>query len=174
MKLNDNYVPVVELKVEKLENQIETIVDMVEENKNLRNKVEHLKHLRRMDLEFLGILVWGYGLDKHKYDAMDKRIYSGYSTYKQHTYDWDWLMNFVNEDETDALFDRIELINNEISRDKQDQRKKDLELYNKREEERKEKEEKEKIVLTLTPEIVAEHIAKSKKDREKLNETRKD
>ena len=72
----------VELKVEKLENQIETIVDMVEENKNLRNKVDHLKHLRRMDLEFLGILVWGYGLDKHKYDAMDKRIYSGYSTYK--------------------------------------------------------------------------------------------
>jgi len=163
-----------ELKVEKLENQVETIVDMVAENKKLRNKVEHLKHLRRMDLEFLGILVWGYGLDKHKYDSMDKRIYSGYSTYKQHTYDWDWLMNFVNEDETDALFDRIELINNEVRRDREDQRKKDLELYLKQEEERKKKEEEEKIVLTLTPKIVAEHIEKSKKKREELNETRKD
>jgi len=134
MKLNDNYVPVVELKVEKLENQIKTIVDMVEENKNLRNKVEHLKHLRRMDLEFLGILVWGYGIDKDKYNAMDKRIYSGYSTYKKHTYDWDWLSEFVaNEREIDSLFDRIELINNEISRDKEDQRKKDLILYRKEE-----------------------------------------
>ena len=158
MKLNDNYVPVVELKVEKLENQIKTIVDMVEENKNLRNKVEHLKHLRRMDLEFLGILVWGYGIDKDKYNAMDKRIYSGYSTYKKHTYDWDWLQEFVaSEREIDPLFDRIELINNEVRKDREEQQRKQLEeyeLYLKKKEEQKKKEEEEKVVLSLTPETI--------------------
>ena len=85
---------------------------------------------------------------------MDKRIYSGYSTYLKRAYDWDWLMEFVIDDKTDAIFDRIELINNEVRRDGNEKRKKDLELYKKREEERKEKEEKEKIVLTLTPEII--------------------
>ena len=132
----------------KLEKQVETIVDMVAENKKLRKEVAQLKHLRRMDLEFLGILVWGYGLDKDKYDSMDKRIYSGYSTYGKHTYDWDMLMTFVAEErDIEPLFDRIELIDNEVRRDREDQRKKDLELYLKQEEERREEEkrkEKEK------------------------------
>ena len=122
------------MRVNKLENQVEVLTDLVADNKKLREKVGQLKHLRRMDLEFLGILVWGYGIDKDKYNAMDKRIYSEYSTYKKHTYDWDWLSEFVaNEREIDSLFDRIELINNEISRDKEDQRKKDLILYRKEE-----------------------------------------
>ncbi len=159
------------MKQDRLEKQIETIVDMVAENKKLRKEVAHLKHLRKMDLEFLGILVWGYGIDKHKYNSMDKRIYSGYSTYLQRTYDWDWLTGSVaDERDISPLFDRIELIDNEVRRDENEKSKKNLELYKKREEERKKKEEEEKIVLTLTPEIVAEHIKKSKKG--KLNETK--
>jgi len=142
------------MKPSNLEKQVDTLIDLVAENKELRNQVNQLKHLRKMDLEFLCILVWGYGIDKHKYNSMDKRIYSGYSTYLKRAYDWDWLMEFVIDDKTDAIFDRIELINNEVRRDGNEKRKKDLELYKKREEERKEKEEKEKIVLTLTPEII--------------------
>ena len=93
--------------------------------------------------------------NKDKYNAMDKRIYSGYSTYKKHTYDWDWLMDYVaDEEDTGAIFDRIELINNEVRRDREEQEKKDLELYLKRKAEQKKKEEEEKIVLTLTPEII--------------------
>ena len=142
------------MKPSNLEKQVDTLIDLVAENKELRNQVNQLKHLRKMDLEFLCILVWGYGIDKHKYNSMDKRIYSGYSTYLKRAYDWDWLMEFVIDDKTDAIFDRIELINNEVRRDGNEKRKKVLELYKKREEERKEKEEKEKIVLTLTPEII--------------------
>ena len=141
--------------VSKLENQVEVLTDLVAENKKLREKVGQLKHLRRMDLEFLGILVWGYGIDKDKYNAMDKRIYSGYSNYKQHTYDWDWLMDYVaNERDIDPLFDRIELINNEVRRDREEQQRKDLELYLKQKAEQKKKEEEEKVVLSLTPETI--------------------
>jgi hypothetical protein len=89
-------------------------------SEKLHSEILQLKHLRKMDLEFLCILVWGYGIDKHKYNSMDKRIYSGYSTYLKRAYDWDWLVEFVNEDETDAIFDRIELINNEVRRDKEE------------------------------------------------------
>lgn len=143
------------MRVNKLENQVEVLTDLIVDNKKLKEKVELLTHLRRMDLEFLGILVWGYGIDKDKYNAMDKRIYSGYSTYKKHTYDWDWLMDYVaDEEDTGAIFDRIELINNEVKRDKEEKQRKDLELYLKRKAEQKKKEEEEKIVLTLTPEII--------------------
>lgn len=143
------------MRVNKLENQIEVLTDLVAENKKLREKVGQLKHLRRLDLEFLGILVWGYGIDKDKYNAMDKRIYSGYSNYKQHTYDWDWLMDYVaNERDIDSLFDRIELINNEVRRDREEQQRKDLELYLKQKAEQKKKEEEEKVVLSLTPETI--------------------
>ena len=143
------------MRVNKLENQVEVLTDLVAENKKLREKVGQLKHLRRMDLEFLGILVWGYGIDKDKYNAMDKRIYSGYSNYKQHTYDWDWLMDYVaNERDIDPLFDRIELINNEVRRDREEQQRKDLELYLKQKAEQKKKEEEEKVVLSLTPETI--------------------
>jgi len=142
-------------KVNKLENQVEVLTDLIAENKKLREKVEQLKHLRRMDLEFLGILVWGYGIDKDKYNAMDKRIYSGYSTYKKNTYDWDWLMDYVaDERDIDPLFDRIELINNEVRRDREEQQRKDLELYLKQKAEQKKKEEEEKVVLSLTPETI--------------------
>jgi hypothetical protein len=143
------------MRVNKLENQVEVLTDLVAENKKLREKVGQLKHLRRLDLEFLGILVWGYGIDKDKYNAMDKRIYSGYSNYKQHTYDWDWLMDYVaNERDIDSLFDRIELINNEVRRDREEQQRKDLELYLKQKAEQKKKEEQEKVVLSLTPETI--------------------
>jgi leucyl aminopeptidase len=146
------------MRVNKLENQVEVLTDLIVDNKKLKEKVELLTHLRRMDLEFLGILVWGYGIDKDKYNAMDKRIYSGYSTYKKHTYDWDWLMDYVaDEEDTGAIFDRIELINNEVKRDKEEKQRKELEeyeLYLKQKEEQKKKEEEEKIVLTLTPEII--------------------
>ena len=143
------------MRVNKLENQVEVLTDLVAENKKLREKVGQLKHLRRLDLEFLGILVWGYGIDKDKYNAMDKRIYSGYSNYKQHTYDWDWLMDYVaDERDIDPLFDRIELINNEVRRDREEQQRKDLELYLKRKAEQKKKEEEEKVVLSLTPETI--------------------
>jgi leucyl aminopeptidase len=146
------------MRVNKLENQVEVLTDLIADNKKLKEKVELLTHLRRMDLEFLGILVWGYGIDKDKYNAMDKRIYSGYSTYKKHTYDWDWLMDYVaDEEDTGAIFDRIELINNEVKRDKEEKQRKELEeyeLYLKQKEEQKKKEEEEKIVLTLTPEII--------------------
>jgi|GEM_PF-5642069 len=84
-------------------------------SEKLHSEILQLKHLRKMDLEFLCILVWGYGIDKHKYNSMDKRIYSGYSTYLERDYDWDCLVEFVNEDENYAIFDRIELINNEDS-----------------------------------------------------------
>ena len=146
------------MRVSKLENQVEVLTDLIADNKKLKEKVELLTHLRRMDLEFLCILVWGYGIDKDKYNAMDKRIYSGYSTYKKHTYDWDWLMDYVaDEEDTGAIFDRIELINNEVKRDKEEKQRKELEeyeLYLKQKEEQKKKEEEEKIVLTLTPEII--------------------
>lgn len=143
------------MRVNKLENQVEVLTDLVAENKKLREKVGQLKHLRRLDLEFLGILVWGYGIDKDKYNAMDKRIYSGYSTYKKHTYDWDWLMDYVaDERDIDPLFDRIELINNEVRRDREEQQRKDLELYLKQKAEQKKKEEEEKVVLSLTPETI--------------------
>jgi leucyl aminopeptidase len=146
------------MRVNKLENQVEVLTDLIVDNKKLKEKVELLTHLRRMDLEFLCILVWGYGIDKDKYNAMDKRIYSGYSTYKKHTYDWDWLMDYVaDEEDTGAIFDRIELINNEVKRDKEEKQRKELEeyeLYLKQKEEQKKKEEEEKIVLTLTPEII--------------------
>jgi hypothetical protein len=143
------------MRVNKLENQVEVLTDLVAENKKLREKVGQLKHLRRLDLEFLGILVWGYGIDKDKYNAMDKRIYSGYSNYKQHTYDWDWLMDYVaNERGIDSLFDRIELINNEVRRDREEQQRKDLELYLKQKAEQNKKEEEEKVVLSLTPETI--------------------
>lgn len=141
-----------ESKINKLENQIQVLTDLIADNKKLKKKVAQLKHLRRLDLEFLGILVWGYGIDRDKYNAMDKRIYSGFSTYKQHTYDWDWLSEFVaSERDLDPLFDRIELINNEVK----EQRKKDLELY----------QMFDKTELTITPEIVE----KAKKGE--LNET---
>ena len=146
------------MRVNKLENQVEVLTDLIAENKKLREKVGQLKHLRRMDLEFLGILVWGYGIDKDKYDSMDKRIYSGYSTYKEHTYDWDWLMTTVAEErDIQPLFDRIELIKNELRRDREDQERKYLEeyeLYLKEKEEQKKKEEEEKVVLSLTPETI--------------------
>ena len=146
------------MRVSKLENQVEVLTYLIADNKKLKEKVELLTHLRRMDLEFLCILVWGYGIDKDKYNAMDKRIYSGYSTYKKHTYDWDWLMDYVaDEEDTGAIFDRIELINNEVKRDKEEKQRKELEeyeLYLKQKEEQKKKEEEEKIVLTLTPEII--------------------
>ena len=146
------------MRVNKLENQVEVLTDLIADNKKLKEKVELLTHLRRMDLEFLCILVWGYGIDKDKYNAMDKRIYSGYSTYKKHTYDWDWLMDYVaDEEDTGAIFDRIELINNEVKRDKEEKQRKELEeyeLYLKQKEEQKKKEEEEKIVLSLTPEII--------------------
>ena len=146
------------MRVSKLENQVEVLTDLIADNKKLKEKVELLEHLRKMDLEFLCILVWGYGIDKDKYNAMDKRIYSGYSTYKKHTYDWDWLMDYVaDEEDTGAIFDRIELINNEVKRDKEEKQRKELEeyeLYLKQKEEQKKKEEEEKIVLTLTPEII--------------------
>ena len=146
------------MRVNKLENQVEVLTDLIADNKKLKEKVELLEHLRRMDLEFLCILVWGYGIDKDRYNAMDKRIYSGYSTYKKHTYDWDWLMEYVaDEKDTGAIFDRIELIDNEVRRDKKEQQRKDWELFLKQEEKRKEEEErkeKEKIVLNLTPEII--------------------
>jgi len=146
------------MRVNKLENQVEVLTDLVADNKKLREKVGQLKHLRRMDLEFLGILVWGYGIDKDKYNAMDKRIYSEYSTYKKHTYDWDWLQEFVaSEREIDPLFDRIELINNEVRKDREEQQRKQLEeyeLYLKKKEEQKKKEEEEKVVLSLTPETI--------------------
>jgi len=147
------------MRVNKLENQVEVLTDLVAENKKLREKVGQLKHLGRIYLEVLGILVWGYGIDKDKYNAMDERIYSGYSTYKEHTYDWDWLMTCVAEErDIQPLFDRIELIKNELRRDREEQQKrlrKDLELYLKQKEEQKKKEEEEeKIVLTLTPEII--------------------
>ena len=146
------------MRENKLENQVEVLTDLIAENKKLREKVGQLKHLRRMDLEFLGILVWGYGIDKDKYNSMDKRIYSGYSNYKQHTYDWDWLSEFVaNEREIDPLFDRIELIKNELRRDREEQQRKQLEeyeLYLKKKEEQKKKEEEEKVVLSLTPETI--------------------
>ncbi len=143
------------MRVNKLENQVEVLTDLVAENKKLREKVRQFKHLRRLDLEFLGILVWGYGIDKDKYNAMDKRIYSGYSTYKKHTYDWDWLMDYVaDERDIDPLFDRIELINNEVRRDREEQQRKDLELYLKQKAEQKKKEEEEKVVLSLTPETI--------------------
>jgi len=141
-----------ESKINKLENQIQVLTDLIADNKKLKKEVAQLKHLRRLDLEFLGILVWGYGIDRDKYNAMDKRIYSGFSTYKQHTYDWDWLSEFVaSERDLDPLFDRIELINNEVK----EQRKKDLELY----------QMFDKTELTITPEIVE----KAKKGE--LNET---
>jgi hypothetical protein len=146
------------MRVNKLENQVEVLTDLVAENKKLREKVGQLKHLRRIYLEFLGILVWGYGIDKDKYNAMDKRIYSGYSTYKEHTYDWDWLMTCVAEErDIEPLFDRIELINNEVRRDREEQQRKQLEeyeLYLKKKEEQKKKEEEEKVVLSLTPETI--------------------
>jgi hypothetical protein len=146
------------MRLNKLENQVEVLTDLIAENKKLREKVGQLKHLRRMDLEFLGILVWGYGIDKEKYNSMDKRIYSGYSTYKEHTYDWDWLMTTVAEErDIQPLFDRIELINNELRRDREEQEKKYLEeyeLYLKEKEEQKKKEEEEKVVLSLTPETI--------------------
>ena len=143
------------MRVNKLENQVEVLTDLIVDNKKLKEKVELLTHLRRMDLEFLGILVWGYGIDKDKYNAMDKRIYSGHSTYKKHTYDWDWLMDYVaNERDIDSLFDRIELINNEVRRDREEQQRKDLELYLKQKAEQKKKEEEEKVVLSLTPETI--------------------
>ena len=146
------------MRVNKLENQVEVLTDLIAENRQLREKVGQLKHLRRMDLEFLGILVWGYGIDKDKYNAMDKRIYSGYSNYEQHTYDWDWLSEFVaNEREINPLFDRIELIKNELRRDREEQQRKQLEeyeLYLKKKEEQKKKEEEEKVVLSLTPETI--------------------
>ena len=146
------------MRVNKLENQVEVLTDLVADNKKLKEKVELLEHLRKMDLEFLCILVWGYGIDKDKYNAMDKRIYSGYSTYKKHTYDWDWLMDYVaDEEDTGAIFDRIELINNEVRRDREEQQRKQLEeyeLYLKEKEEQKKKEEEEKVVLSLTPETI--------------------
>jgi hypothetical protein len=143
------------MRVNKLENQVEVLTDLVADNKKLREKVGQLKHLGRIYLEFLGILVWGYGIDKDKYNAMDERIYSGYSTYKEHTYDWDWLMTCVAEErDIQPLFDRIELINNEVRRDREEQQRKDLELYLKQKAEQKKKEEEEKVVLTLTPETI--------------------
>ncbi len=157
------------MRVNKLENQVEVLTDLIAENKKLREKVGQLKHLRRMDLEFLGILVWGYGIDKDKYNSMDKRIYSGYSTYKEHTYDWDWLMTTVAEErDIQPLFDRIELINNELRRDREEQERKYLEeyeLYLKEKEEQKKKEEEEKVVLSLTPETI------TKAKNGELNET---
>lgn len=99
------------MRINDLEKQVEVLTDLIADNKKLKKKVELLEHLRKMDLEFLCILVWGYGIDKDKYNAMDKRIYSGQNTYKQHTYDWDWLMEYiVDEENTGAIFDRIELI----------------------------------------------------------------
>jgi len=146
------------MRVNKLENQVEVLTDLVADNKKLKEKVELLEHLRKMDLEFLCILVWGYGIDKDKYNAMDKRIYSGHSTYKKHTYDWDWLMDYVaDEENTGAIFDRIELIKNELRRDREEQERKYLEeyeLYLKEKEEQKKKEEEEKVVLSLTPETI--------------------
>jgi hypothetical protein len=143
------------MRVNKLENQVEVLTDLVADNKKLREKVGQLKHLGRIYLEFLGILVWGYGIDKDKYNAMDERIYSGYSTYKEHTYDWDWLMTCVAEErDIQPLFDRIELINNEVRRDREEQQRKDLELYLKQKAEQKKKEEEEKVVLSLTPETI--------------------
>lgn len=146
------------MRVNRLENQVEVLTDLIADNKKLKEKVELLEHLRKMDLEFLCILVWGYGIDKDKYNAMDKRIYSGYSTYKKHTYDWDWLMDYVaDEEDTGAIFDRIELINNEVRRDREEQQRKQIEeyeLYHKKKEEQKKKEEEEKVVLSLTPETI--------------------
>ena len=64
-------------------------------------------------------------------------------------------MDYVaDEEDTGAIFDRIELINNEVRRDREEQEKKDLELYLKRKAEQKKKEEEEKVVLTLTPETI--------------------
>jgi uncharacterized LabA/DUF88 family protein len=67
-------------------------------------------------------------------------------------------MDYVaDEEDTGAIFDRIELINNEVKRDKEEKQRKELEeyeLYLKQKEEQKKKEEEEKIVLTLTPEII--------------------
>ena len=143
------------MRVNKLENQVEVLTDLIADNKKLKEKVELLEHLRKMDLEFLCILVWGYGIDKHRYNSMDKRIYSGYSTYKKHTYDWDWLMDYVaDEENTGAIFDRIELINNEVKRDREEQERKNLEYLKRQEEERKKKEEEEKVVLNLTSETI--------------------
>ena len=82
--------------------KIETI------NDDLKNEIRHLNHLRRLDLEYLGILIWGYGIKKDKYDSMDERIYAGDDTYCGFDYNWDMLQTHVSGEKLiDSLFDRI-------------------------------------------------------------------
>ena len=82
--------------------KIETI------NYDLKNEIRHLNHLRRLDLEYLGILIWGYGIKKDKYDSMDERIYAGDDTYCGFDYNWDMLQTHVSGEKLiDSLFDRI-------------------------------------------------------------------
>lgn len=121
-----------------------------DKNQFLKNEIDQLNHIRRMDLEFLGILVWGYGIEKNKYNSMDKRIYAK-NTYKNHTYDWDMLMNYLADDDTHELFDRIESINRE-SNEKKEEQKKEFQLYKTQEKEKVVK--KEEVVLFLTSDII--------------------
>lgn len=121
-----------------------------DKNQFLKNEIDQLNHIRRMDLEFLGILVWGYGIEKNKYNSMDKRIYAK-NTYKNHTYDWDMLMNYLADDDTHEVFDRIESINKE-NNEKKEEQKKEFQLYKTQEKEKVVK--KEEVVLFLTSDII--------------------
>ena len=121
-----------------------------DKNQFLKNEIDQLNHTRRMDLEFLGILVWGYGIEKNKYNSMDKRIYAK-NTYKNHTYDWDMLMNYLADDDTHEVFDRVESINRE-NNEKKEEQKKEFRLYKTQEKEKVVK--KEEVVLFLTSDII--------------------
>lgn len=121
-----------------------------DKNQFLKNEINQLNHVRKMDLEFLGILVWGYGIEKNKYNSMDERIYAK-NTYKNHTYDWDKLMNYLADDNTHEVFDRIESINRE-NNEKKEKQKKEFQLYKTQEKEKVVK--KEEIVLFLTSDII--------------------
>ena len=121
-----------------------------DKNQFLKNEIDQLNHIRRMDLEFLGLLVWGYGIEKNKYNSMDKRIYAK-NTYKNHTYDWDMLMNYLADDNTHEVFDRIESINRE-NNEKKEEQKKEFQLYKTQEKEKVVK--KEEVVLFLTSDII--------------------
>jgi len=134
--------------MQKVEEENEKLKD---KNQFLKNEIDQLNHLRKMDLEFLGILVWGYGIEKNKYNSMDKRIYSN-NTYRNHTYDWDMLMNYLVDDDVDEVFDRIESINSENIEKKKEKQRKELQLYDIKKQEKVSK--KQEVVLYLTSDII--------------------
>ncbi len=110
------------MRVNKLDKQVEVLTDLIADNKKLKEKVELLELCENTISPLFTSIIWLFSNIDEGFISMDKRIYAK-NTYKNHTYDWDMLMNYLADDDTHEVFDRIESINREDNEKKEVQKK---------------------------------------------------